>query len=111
MANHFPEFFWPARTKEAALYPPLFFGEMIFSWMFADYAELRPLAKVAGLLAKEKDWPPLYDLEQLAKNEVPIAAATYVEDMYVDYELSNETKTKIRGCQQWITNKYIFTDF
>jgi len=107
MATHFPDFFWPARTKEANLYPPLFTGEMIFSWMFSDYAELRPLAPVAAMLAKEKDWPALYDLEQLGKNEVPVVAATYVEDMYVDYELSKDTKEKIRGCQQWITNKYI----
>ena len=106
MSTHFQNFFWPPRTKEASLYPPLFTGEMIFSWMFADYAELRPLAHVAGILAKEKDWPALYDLDQLAKNEVPVAAATYVEDMYVDYELSKETKEKIRGCQQWITNRY-----
>jgi hypothetical protein len=107
MATHFAQFYWPPRTKEAGLYPPLFIGEMIFSWMFADYAELRPLAQVAGLLAKEKDWPVLYDLDALVKNEVPVAAATYVEDMYVDYELSKETKEKIRGCQQWITNKYL----
>jgi len=106
MASHFQEFFWPPRSREAGNYPPLFTGEMIFSWMFADYAELRPLAQVAGILAKERDWPMLYDEEQLSKNEVPIAAATYVEDMYVDYELSKETKEKIRGCQQWITNKY-----
>lgn len=106
MASHFQEFFWPPRTREVGNYPPLFTGEMIFSWMFADYAELRPLAQVAGILAKERDWPMLYDEEQLSKNEVPIAAVTYVEDMYVDYELSKETKEKIRGCQQWITNKY-----
>jgi hypothetical protein len=105
MTTHFQDFFWPPRTKQASLCP-LFTGEMIFSWMFLDYAELRPLAQVAGMLAKEKDWPALYDLEQLAKNEVPVAAVTYVEDMYVDYGLSKETKEKIRGCQQWITNKY-----
>jgi hypothetical protein len=107
MATHFQEFFWPPRSKEASLHPPLFTGEMIFSWMFSDYVELRPLAQVAELLAREKDWPGLYDLDQLAKNEVPVAAATYVEDMYVDYELSKDTKEKIRGCQQWITNKYL----
>jgi hypothetical protein len=106
MASHFQDFFWPPRTREATLYPPLFTGEMVFSWMFADYVELRPLAQVAGILAKEKEWPALYDVEQLGKNDVPVAAATYVEDMYVDYEMSKETKDKIRGCQQWITNKY-----
>jgi len=109
MASHFQEFYWPPRTREATLFPPLFTGEMIFSWMFADYAELRPLAQVAGLLAKVNDWPALYDVEQLGKNEVLVAAATYVEDMYVDYELSKETKERIRGCHQWITNKYVLS--
>jgi hypothetical protein len=107
MHNMFQDFYWPPRTREAGLHPPLFTGEMVFSWMFVDYVELRPLAQVANMLAQENDWPVLYDLEVLAKNEVLVAAATYVEDMYVDYEMSKETKEKIRGCNQWITNKYV----
>lgn len=35
-----------------------------------------PLAQV---LAKCTDWPPLYNLERLQQNSVPVAAATYFE--------------------------------
>jgi hypothetical protein len=109
MATHFPQFHWPPRTDVVGIFPPLFTGEMVFSWMFTDYAELRPLSLVANLIARERNWPDLYNEQQLAKNVVPVAAATYVEDMYVDYEMSKKTREKIRGCQQWITNKYIRT--
>lgn len=46
--------------------------------MFDDYAELRPLKETAEILANDADWPPLYNLEQLARNEVKVTAATYV---------------------------------
>ncbi|CAG8625533.1 7326_t:CDS:1, partial [Paraglomus brasilianum] len=44
-------------------------------WMFDDYAELRPLKEVAQLLAQYSNWGPLYDVEQLGKNNVPVAGA------------------------------------
>lgn len=44
--------------------------------MFDDFANLRPLKGAAELLAQYNDWPKLYDLEQLAKNEVKVTAAT-----------------------------------
>ena len=48
----------------------------IFPDMFDDYANLRPLKGVAEILANDDSWGPLYDLEQLAKNEVKVTAAT-----------------------------------
>ncbi|CAG8627171.1 10163_t:CDS:2 [Paraglomus brasilianum] len=86
--------------------PVLFTGEMIYSWMFDDYAELRPLKEVAQLLAQYEDWGPLYDVEQLGKNNVPVAGVSYYEDMYVDLKLSEETVSKIKGFRHWITNEY-----
>ena len=53
----------------------LFTRDMIYSWMFDDYAELRPLKEVAQLLAQYENWGPLYDVEQLGKNNVPVAGA------------------------------------
>ncbi|KAI9846895.1 MAG: hypothetical protein M1837_003507 [Sclerophora amabilis] len=50
------------------------------------------------------DWPALYDESQLAKNEVPVYAATYIDDMYVDFDLARETASKIKGCKEFITN-------
>ena len=72
--------------------------------MFEDYGELKRIANPAKLVQNISDWPPLYDEAQLAKNEVPVYAAVYMHDMYVDYDISMETARKIRGCQTFITN-------
>lgn len=56
--------------------------------MFKDYDELRNLQETADLLAHAEDWPELYDEAQLAKNEVPIYSAVYIEDMLVHFDLS-----------------------
>ena len=63
-------------------------GEMVFPWMFEDFAALQPLKQAAEILAKKSDWPGLYNLDALGANTVPTAGATYYEDMYVDFELA-----------------------
>jgi pimeloyl-ACP methyl ester carboxylesterase len=83
----------------------LFTGEHVFSWMLHDYGALRPLQQAARLLA-EREWPRLYDPEQLARNDVPVAAAIYADDMYVDRELSEATAAHIRGLRVWLTNEH-----
>jgi pimeloyl-ACP methyl ester carboxylesterase len=85
--------------------PELFTGEHIFPWMFEDHGALAPLREAADLLA-EHDWPRLYDPERLAENEVPVAAAIYAEDMYVERAFSEETAAHIRGLRPWLTNEY-----
>lgn len=81
-------------------------GEMIYKSMFDDYSELRQIKEVAEILAAKKDWPALYDWEQLAKNKVPIVAATYFSDMYVEFGLVQETVKNTGNVKQWITNEY-----
>jgi pimeloyl-ACP methyl ester carboxylesterase len=83
----------------------LFTGEHVFSWMLDDYGALVSLREAAHLLA-ERDWPRLYDEEQLARNDVPVAAAVYADDMYVDRALSEETAGLIRGLRVWLTSEY-----
>jgi pimeloyl-ACP methyl ester carboxylesterase len=86
---------------------PLYFtGEMIFPWMIDADPTLRPLREAAGILAERDDWPPLYDPVRLAANEVPVAAAVYYNDMYVDREFSMQTAQAIRGLQAWVTSEY-----
>jgi pimeloyl-ACP methyl ester carboxylesterase len=86
---------------------PLFFtGEMIYPWMLDADPVLRPLREAADILAKRADWPPLYDPSRLAANEVPVAAAVYYNDMYVDRELSMQTAQAIRGLRTWVTSEY-----
>jgi len=86
--------------------PVLFTGEMVYPWMFEDFAALRPYAPAAHLLAEKADWGALYDVQALQANVVPVAAATYVEDMYVDYELAQATVRHVRGLRQWMTSEY-----
>jgi len=86
---------------------PLYFtGEMIYPWMIESDPVLRPLWPAAGILAERDDWPPLYDPARLAANEVPVAAAVYYDDMYVDRELSMQTARAISGLRTWVTSEY-----
>jgi len=86
---------------------PLYFtGEMIYPWMIDADPVLRPLRAAADVLAERDDWPPLYDPTRLAANDVPVAAAVYYHDMYVDRELSMQTAAAIRGLRAWVTSEY-----
>ncbi|WP_405656168.1 alpha/beta fold hydrolase [Streptomyces sp. RK9] len=81
-------------------------GEMIYPWMFRDIAGLRPFAAAADLLADRADWPPLYDLDRLAANQVPLAAIVYHDDMYVDAGLSLRTACQVGAARVWVTNEW-----
>src|ERR1700761_2479792 len=72
--------------------------------MFEDYAELARIKDQAELVASFDEWGQLFDVEQLNRNEVPVYAAVYVEDMFVDFELSMHTAREIKGCKTYITN-------
>ncbi|KAK4990671.1 hypothetical protein LTR50_002371 [Elasticomyces elasticus] len=76
----------------------------IYPWMFEDYSELRKVQDVANRVAADPAWGPLFDKTQLAKNEVPVYAAIYVDDMYVDYGLASETALAIKGCKTFVSN-------
>ncbi len=86
--------------------PLLFTGEMVYPWLFEHDPALRPLADAAELLAQREDWPQLYDAAQLARTQIPVAAAIYFDDMYVPRELSLETAAGIRGLRTWVTNEF-----
>ena len=86
--------------------PFRFTGEMIYPWQFQDDPALAPLAETAQLLADKDDWHALYDGQALANNEVPVAAAIYLDDMFVAYEHSAATAQRVRGLRPWVTNAY-----
>jgi pimeloyl-ACP methyl ester carboxylesterase len=98
---------WSAERLLPADYeaPELFTGEHVYPWMFEEYGALAPLREAAGLLA-EFEWPRLYDAGVLAHNEVPVAAAIYADDMYVEREFSEETAALIRGARAWVTTEF-----
>ncbi len=86
--------------------PVLFTGEMIYPWMFTTDPALEPLQEAAQALAEREDWPDLYDAGQLARNEVPVAAAVYHDDMYVDTADSLATAGSVRGLRTWVTDEF-----
>jgi pimeloyl-ACP methyl ester carboxylesterase len=92
----------PSDYDEAA---ELFTGEHVHPWMFEEYGALASLRDAAEILAAH-EWPRLYDADHLDHNEVPVAAAIYTEDMYVERVLSEETAAQIRGLRPWITSEY-----
>ncbi|GME84682.1 unnamed protein product [Ambrosiozyma monospora] len=68
----------------------LFTGEMVFPSMLKDHSELNPLAKLTELLHSQTKWSQIYNLETLKKikfDELPIVAAMYFDDQYVDFQL------------------------
>jgi pimeloyl-ACP methyl ester carboxylesterase len=100
---------FPAFDVEAALSggrPVLFTGETIHPWMFETDPALAPLRETAELLAQREQWPDLYDPDRLARNDVPVAAAVYHDDMYVDTADSLETARAICGLRTWVTDEY-----
>lgn len=87
--------------------PVLFTGEMVFPWMFDEIHALKHLKEAANLLAEKKNWSQLYDVTALNKNQVPVAAAVYYEDMYVNFKLSMETASQIAGIRLWVNNEFM----
>ena len=67
---------------------------------------LQPLREAADLLAERDAWTVLYDPLRLGGNAVPVAAAVYFGDMYVDRDDSLRTAVAIRGLRPWVTNEY-----
>ncbi|WP_035797640.1 alpha/beta fold hydrolase [Kitasatospora mediocidica] len=102
--SEFPEFD-AVRALEAGS-PVHFTGEMIYPWMFETDPALRPLRGAAELLAQRTDWPDLYAPEVLATNQVPVVAAVYHDDMYVDTADSLATADAVRGLRTWVTNEW-----
>jgi pimeloyl-ACP methyl ester carboxylesterase len=81
-------------------------GEMIYPWMFDADRTLAPLKDAAELLAAYAGWPALYDVDRLAGNTVPVAAAIYHDDMYVEYAYSLETAKRVGNLRWWVTSEF-----
>lgn len=86
--------------------PFLFTGEMVYPWFFEQFTNLKPLKHAANLLAEKSDWSQLYDLDTLANNQVPVAAAIYSEDMFVEMNYSLETAKQVGELKYWLTSEY-----
>jgi pimeloyl-ACP methyl ester carboxylesterase len=99
--------YWWLREDRAKQEPdePLYFsGEHVFPFFFDTYDELRSLKQVAEKLAKKNDWPRLYDEQKLRDNKVPVYAASYIEDLYVDHDLASATAKMVKNLKVYETN-------
>lgn len=86
--------------------PLLFTGEAIFPWMFEQERALRPFAAAMDVLMQDTHFGTIYDAEQLARNEVPLNAAVYYDDMYVDSQLQLDTLSRVGNSHAWVTNEF-----
>ena len=100
LRDEFPEFHLDPER------PVFLTGEMIHPGSLDEISALAPMKEAAELLASKEDWPTLYDGDALNENEVPVAAAVYENDMYVEREYSIETADAIRGAKVWRTAEY-----
>ena len=98
-AAHHPECSPDAR-------PMIFTGEMTYRWMFEEISALRPFAAAVDQLAARRNWSRLYDADRLAANEVPLAAAVYHDDMFVDSGLQLRTLAGIGNSRAWVDNEW-----
>ncbi|MCI1983802.1 MAG: alpha/beta hydrolase [Bifidobacteriaceae bacterium] len=91
---------------DASQRPLIFTGEMCFPWMFEEDAALRPLKPAVDLMMEDTEWGHLYDVEQLRRNEVPLQAGVYYDDMYVDSGIQVDTLSRIGSSHYWMTNDF-----
>lgn len=99
----FPEFSPDRRRGDG---PFRFTGEMVFPWQFAEDPALHPFAEAAEVLANRDGLADPFDEEVLGANSVPVAAAVYVDDMFVPLQSSLRTAEAIAGAKLFITNEY-----
>jgi hypothetical protein len=74
-------------------------------WIFEDHGGLAPLREAADALA-EHEWPRLYEADRLHAADVPVAAAIYADDLYVERAFSEETAALLPRARVWLTNEY-----
>ena len=98
--SEFPEFNPNSRD------PFLFTGEMLYPWMMDQFQTLAPFKEATQLLAEKNDWPSLYDSTALSSIDVPIVAAVYSNDMYVDKDYSLDSAESIKGIKLWETDEF-----
>ena len=86
--------------------PLNFTGEAMFPWMFEQERALRPFKPAMDVLMDDTHFGTIYDADQLARNEVPLQAAVYFDDMYVDSGLQLDTLSRVGRSHYWTTNEF-----
>lgn len=104
---------WAAAAEKAArpefdtaAHPLMFTGEAMFPWMFEEMPELKPFKPAMDLLMEDTSWDKVYDQARLAANNVPLQAAVYFDDMYVDSGMQLDTLSRVGNSHAWVTNEF-----
>lgn len=104
---------WAAAREKAArpefditARPLMFTGEAAFPWMFEQCPELTPFRDAVHLLMEDTEFDQVYDPVRLAANKVPLHAAVYFDDMYVDSSLQLDTLARVGASHAWVTNEF-----
>lgn len=85
--------------------PLMFFGEAAFPWMFEEDPALVPFGPAVDALMADVTFDRIYDEAQLAANTVPLQAAVYFDDAYVDAGLQLDTLSHVGASHAWVTNE------
>ena len=107
---------WAAAREHAArpefspaARPLMLTGEAAFPWMFdAELGDpsLKPFAAAMEVAMEDTAFDPLYDAARLAANTVPLHAAVYFDDAYVDSGLQLDTLSRVGAAHPWVTNEF-----
>ncbi|WP_239452389.1 hypothetical protein [Collinsella intestinalis] len=55
---------------------------------------------------EDTEFDRVYDPVRLAENEVPLHAAVYHDDLYVDSGLQLDTLSRVGASHAWVTNEF-----
>ena len=86
--------------------PLMFTGEATFRWMFDVNPALKPFKQAVELLMDDIEFDRIYDPVRLARNEVPLYAAVYYDDLYVDSGMQLDTLSRVGSSHAWVTNEH-----
>ncbi|MDO4664652.1 MAG: alpha/beta fold hydrolase [Actinomycetaceae bacterium] len=81
-------------------------GEHISREVFLADPALSGTVEIMDAMANQAEWSETYLPGVLQKNTVPVAAAVYVNDMFVPHELSLKTADHIAGIRLLETNEF-----
>ncbi|MDK6971396.1 proline iminopeptidase, partial [Escherichia coli] len=74
--------------------------------IFDEDSALRAFRPAMDELMSDTQWGTVYDEDQLARNDIPIHAAVYFDDMYVDSGLQLDTLSRVGNSHAWVTNEF-----
>ncbi|WP_018143527.1 alpha/beta fold hydrolase [Alloscardovia criceti] len=86
--------------------PVMLIGEAALPEIFAEDSALKVFKPAMDLLMQDTHWGKIYDVDQLKRNDIPLHAAVYFDDMYVDSSLQLDTLSRIGNAQAWVTNEF-----